>query len=141
MKRIGLILFILLAALQSHAQQRHLDSLVQLERTYLREDSVRAKLLTDIARRYSAINPEIGILYAEKGIQLGEKLPDKKFLAGAFSAMGTNRLSQRDYPAALSYYQKALEINERIGNFMRGISTSCEMSVAIAPIVMAGPVY
>ncbi len=114
--RCGLVFLVLLASLRGQAQQRHLDSLVQLERTYLREDSVRAKLLTDIARRYSAINPEIGIDYAEKGIRLGEKLPDKKFLAGAFSAMGTNRLSQPDYPAALSYYQKALEINERIGN-------------------------
>ncbi len=114
--RCGLLLLLLFASLKGYAQQRQLDSLIQLEKTYLREDTVRAKLLTDIARRYYSIDPNTGIKYADKGIQLAEKLPDKKFLAGALSAMGANKLSQADYPAALENYQKALEINERLGN-------------------------
>jgi len=31
--------------------------------------------------------------------------------------MGGNNLSQADYPAALENYQKALEINDRLGNW------------------------
>ena len=114
--RAVLLFFLVFAALKGHAQQRQLDSLLQLEKTYLREDTVRAKLLTDLARRYYSVDPSVGIKFAEKGIQLGEKLPDKKFLASALSAMGGNKLSQADYPGALESYQKALEINERIGN-------------------------
>lgn len=123
MQRYGLLFLLLLAALKVQAQQPSLDSLLQLEKTYLQEDSIRAKLLNDIARRYYAVNPGIGIRFAEKGIQLGAKLPDKKFLAGAYSAMGANTLTQADYPTALENYQKALEINEQLGN-LQGIGNN-----------------
>ena len=116
MRRLGRVFLFIFAAWNVQAQQPSLDSLLGVEKTYLREDSIRAKLLNDIARRYYAIDPSVGIRYAEKGIQLGEKLPDKKFLAGAFSAMGANTLTLADYPAALENYQKALDINQRIGN-------------------------
>lgn len=117
LQRIGLLLLLLLIAMKGLCQQRQLDSLLQLEKTYIQEDSVRAKLLTDIARRYYSIDPATGIKYAEKGIQLAEKLPDKKFLAGAYSVMGANNLTQADYPSALDNYQKALKINESLGNW------------------------
>ncbi|MFN0214118.1 MAG: tetratricopeptide repeat protein [Saprospiraceae bacterium] len=123
-QRSGLILLlILLATLQVQAQQRHLDSLLNLEKNYIQEDTIRAKLLADIARRHYTINPNIGVNYAEKCIKLSEKLPDKKFLASALSAMGGNRLSLADYPEALENYQKALEINERLGN-LQGIGNN-----------------
>lgn len=121
-QRIALLMFLLTAS-KGQAQQPSLDSLLQVERTYLKEDSIRAKLLTDIARRYYSIDPVVGARYAAKGIQLGEKLPDKKFLAGAHSAMGANKLTQSDYPAALEHYQKALQINERLGN-LQGIGNN-----------------
>jgi len=115
-QRCGFLILILLAAWKGQAQQRQLDSLLQLEKTYLREDTIRAKLLNDLARRYYSIDPNIGIQFAQKGILLGEQLPDKKFLASSFSAAGGNYLTLTNYPFALEYYQKALEINERIGN-------------------------
>lgn len=113
----------LLFAAPVWGQQSQLDSLLRLEKNYLQEDTVRAKLLNEIARRYYAIDPSRGITYAEKGIRLGEKLPDKKFLASAYSAMGANTLTAADYPAALDNYQKALEINERLGN-LQGIGNN-----------------
>ncbi|MBK6996560.1 MAG: tetratricopeptide repeat protein [Lewinellaceae bacterium] len=121
--RCGLLLLVILASWKVQAQQRQLDSLVHLEKTYDREDSVRVKLLTDLARRYNAVSPSTGFKYAQKGVQLGEKLPDKKFLATALSVMGANRLIQADYPAALENYQKALQINERLGN-LQGIGNN-----------------
>ncbi len=98
------------------AQQLPLDSLLRMESRYQKEDTVRAKLLTDIARRYYAVDPSKGISYANKAIQLGEKLQDKKILAGAYSSMGANTLTLADYPAALANYLKALELNQTIGN-------------------------
>ncbi len=123
MKRLGLFLLLFFSALKVSAQQMSLDSLLRLEKNYTLEDSVRVKLLNDIARRYYAIDPSTGIKFAEKAILLGEKLPDKKFLASAFSAMGANTLTLADYPTALDNYQKALEINERIGN-LQGIGNN-----------------
>lgn len=105
------------------AQQRQLDSLARLEKTYLAEDTVRAKLLNDLARGYYAVAPTKGIEYADKGIALSEKLADKKFLAGAYSAKGTNKMALSDYTAALDYYQRALAINQRLGN-QQGIANN-----------------
>lgn len=99
-----------------HGQQRQLDSLVGLEKTCLAEDTVRVKLLTDIARRFYSVNAANGLEYADKAIVLAEKLGDKKLLAGAYSAKGTNEMALADYAAALDYYQKALAINEKLGN-------------------------
>lgn len=115
-QRFGFLLLFFLIAINGQAQQQPLDSLLQLEKTYIQEDTVRAKLLTDIARRYYSLNPNIGIVYAEKAIQLAKKLPDQNFLAKAYSVMGTNKLVQADYTYALENYQKALAINERLGN-------------------------
>lgn len=119
----GLLLLLLLCSFKGQAQQRQLDSLLQLEKSYVQEDSVRVKLLTDIARRYYAIDPSVGVKFATKAIQIGEKLPEKKFLANAYSAMGGNKLSLADYPVALENYQNALEINERLGN-LQGIGNN-----------------
>lgn len=96
--------------------QRSLDSLLRLEKTYLTEDTVRAKLLTDIARAYYGVAPLKGLEFAEKAIVLTGMLPDKKFLAGAYSAKGSSKMALGEYPAALEFYQKAMAINERIAN-------------------------
>lgn len=116
-------LFSLFMASVASAQSVPLDTLLRQEKTYLQEDTIRAKLLTDIARRYYAVNPNQGIVFADKAIVLSEKLADKKFLAGAYSARGANYLVLSDFPAALQSYQKALEINERLGN-LQGIANN-----------------
>ncbi len=122
-QRCGILFLVLLASWKGQAQQRQLDSLLQLEKTYLQEDTIRAKLLNDLARRYYSIDPNIGIKFAEKGVQLGTKLSDKKLLSSALSALGGNYLTLADYPSALENYQKALEINERIGN-LQGVGNN-----------------
>lgn len=123
MHRIGLCFLFCIGVFSAWAQQPSLDSLLRMEKSYLQEDTVRARLLNDIARRYYSIDPNTGIRFAEKAIRLGEKLPDKKFLASAYSAMGANTLTLADYPRALEHYQKALEINERLGN-LQGVGNN-----------------
>jgi adenylate cyclase len=98
------------------AQQRQLDSLLRIEKNYQQEDTVRAKLLTDIARMYYSIDPNKGLIFADKAITLAEKFPEKKFLAGAQSVKGANKLTIADFAGALESYQNALSINETIGN-------------------------
>ncbi len=116
MCRLAFFFMAVLACTDLQGQQAQLDSLLRLEKTYLKEDSVRAKLLYDIARRYNAVDPSQGMKYAEMGVQLSAKQSDKKFLANALSVLGSNSLLQADYPKALDSYQKALEINEQTGN-------------------------
>lgn len=116
MRGVVVSLFLLFFGLKSTAQQLPLDSLLRMEIRYQKEDTVRAKLLTDIARRYYAVDPSKGIIFANRAIQLSEKLQDKKILAGAYSSMGANTLTLADYPAALANYLKSLELNQAIGN-------------------------
>ncbi|MCK6691227.1 MAG: tetratricopeptide repeat protein [Thermoanaerobaculia bacterium] len=117
MKTAGFIIFFIgISIAVAQAQSRRLDSLARLEKTYLTEDTVRVKLLTDLARGFYSVNPAQGLEYADKAIALGEKLSDKKYLAGAYSAKGTNKMAMADYATALDFYQKALAINARTGN-------------------------
>jgi adenylate cyclase len=98
------------------AQQRQLDSLLRIEKNYPQEDTVRAKLLTDIARMYYSTDPNKGLIFADKAIALAGKLPEKKFLAGAHSVKGANKLTLADFTGALESYQNALSVNESISN-------------------------
>ncbi len=123
MNRYRIILLFLFHGWLLPAQQLPLDSLLKMEKQYRNEDTIRVKLLTDIARRYYSVDPTTGMAFAEKAIQLGKALPDKKFLAGAYSSMGGNALTLADYPTALSNYQQALSINLEIRN-QQGIANN-----------------
>ena len=117
MRTRGLLIFLVFSSvLAAHAQQAPLDSLLHAEKTYRKADTVRVKLLTDLARRYYAIAPVQGVAYAEEAILLAEKLGEKTLLAGAYSAKGTNKMGLAEYTGALDFYQKALTINEQEGN-------------------------
>jgi adenylate cyclase len=116
MRRLAFFFMAVFAGTCLHGQGAQLDSLLRLEKNYVKEDSIRAKLLYDIVRRYNTVDPPEGRKYAENGVQVSAKLSDKKFLANALSVLGANSLLQADYPKALDSYQKALEINEQTGN-------------------------
>ncbi|MEY4902434.1 MAG: hypothetical protein RLZZ292_249 [Bacteroidota bacterium] len=105
------------------AQQRQLDSLINLEQHYLQNDTIKVKLFNDIARTFYTSNPNKGIEYAERAIELSQKLDNSKYLAMAYSAKGTNKMALSDYTAALENYQNALSINEKINN-KQGIASN-----------------
>lgn len=102
------------------AQQAPLDSLVELEQNYLKEDTIRIKLLNDLARGFYNVDPSRGVFYADKSIILAEKLKQDRLLAGDYSAKGTNKMNQADYPGAMEYYHKAFVYND-LGDFQRAI--------------------
>ncbi len=110
------ILFSLFVLTKSTAQSPLLDSLSNLAETYLKDDTIRCKILTDLARNLSPYNPGKGISYADQAILLGELLPQKKFLANAYSAKAACHLRARNFPSSLDLYLKALDINEKINN-------------------------
>jgi len=117
MRTLGLpILLVFSGLFAANAQQVPLDSLLHAEKTYRKADTVRVKLLTDLARRYYTIDPAQGVAYADEAILVAEKLGEKKLLAGAYSAKGTNKMGLTEYTAALKFYQKALAINEQEDN-------------------------
>ncbi len=92
-----------------------IDSLkMVLEQTA--EDTNRVKILNSIAYSASTINPNEGIEYAKKALQLSEKLNFLSGRAESYSNTALNLTSKADYSGALENHFKALAIQEARGS-------------------------
>ncbi|MET0244999.1 MAG: tetratricopeptide repeat protein, partial [Flavitalea sp.] len=98
------------------AQQSELDSLKQAERDYTKEDTNKVILLNQIAFSLMNSNPEEGVGYAEKAINISLKIDDKYRLAQSFNRRGVNYMRMNQSSKALEDFQKAGKIYEAIGN-------------------------
>ncbi|MET0464644.1 MAG: histidine kinase [Chitinophagaceae bacterium] len=96
----------------SQAQEPELDSLVKAEGQYLKEDTIRVKLLNDIAFFQQYVDPAKGLLYAEKAIALATKIKDDPGLARAYYVMGVDYLRSDQVSKTLEYLQKAAKMYE-----------------------------
>jgi adenylate cyclase len=104
----------------NHFSTKNLDSLVQVNKDYLKEDQHKLSLLIAIASLYEGKNPSKGIEAAAQAIELGLKLgQDAKvqlLLAEAYNINGINHAAKSDYLAAGELYEKALAINQKLDN-------------------------
>ncbi|MBS1659631.1 MAG: histidine kinase [Bacteroidetes bacterium] len=96
----------------TRAQGPQLDSLLRVERTYTKEDSVRVKLLNDIAFYQQYVDPRKGLLYAERAIALAAKINDGPGLARGYFVMGADYLRSDQVSKSLEYLQKAAKMYE-----------------------------
>lgn len=101
------------------AQEPVLDSLLKAERDYAKEDTGKVKLLNGIAFYLMNANPDIGIEYAEKAINLSLKIGDKYSLAQSYNRRGVNYMRLNQSSKALEDFQKAAKIYESIGNKLK----------------------
>lgn len=122
MRKIICILIILLPVLlpaQKKQDEGHFDSLARVlasDDFKDREDTVVAGMLIDLTYYYYDANPEKGIEYGKKGLELSQKLDWKKGSAKLNTYLGANYYTKSDYPKALEYWLKALSLNEALGN-------------------------
>jgi len=120
MKKLLLLFIISAFALkQSPAQlqgQQRIDSLLrQLPQT--KEDTNKVKLLIDLSHSFYSINPDEGLNYGNKALALAEKLDWKKGMANACRTIAGNYgYGKSDYPKALEYDTKALELFTETGD-------------------------
>lgn len=100
--------------------QELIDSLI-LVLSKSNEDINKANLYYELSLIYTKINPNEGLIYANKGILLSERINEdsEKF----YRTLGNNYLAKSDYPEALSNYFTALKINEKNNN-IQGIAAS-----------------
>lgn len=96
----------------TYAQAPKLDSLLQVERAYAREDTTRIKLLNDIAFFQQYADPAEGVRYAEMAIALATKLKNDPGLARAYYVMGVDYLRLDQVSKTLEYLQKAAKMYE-----------------------------
>ncbi|PKL84843.1 MAG: hypothetical protein CVV22_10725 [Ignavibacteriae bacterium HGW-Ignavibacteriae-1] len=118
-KVIILFVFYLATVNISFAQlqgQEKINSLLK-ELPKLKEDTNGVYLYANLSFEYYLINPEEGIKYGEKGLELAEKIAWKEGKAICYSALGVNYEGGiSDFSKAIEFYYKSLRINEELGN-------------------------
>ena len=95
-----------------HAQDAHLDSLIQAVQHYPKEDSGKVKLLNDIAFFEQYVDPLKGLEYAERAVALSTRLGYEAGLARAYYVMGADYLRSDQLSKTLDYLQKAAKMYE-----------------------------
>lgn len=74
-----------------------------------KEDTTRVNLLAGIAEAYASQNPDEGIRYGEKALDLADRLQWKPGLIHACNSLGRNYLAKADHARAIALFRKALE--------------------------------
>lgn len=98
----------------SFAQQREIDSLLNELKTNTAEDTTKINILNGLSYAYYQLNPEEGITYADRAIDLSIKLKDEKRKAFALQYKGINYGEKGEYAAALELFKQAGTILEKI---------------------------
>ena len=130
MKNTITIAFLLLSTCL-YAQKQGQDGIDSLVNAIPAEknDTIRVRMLRDIASDYRLINPDEGIKYGRQALDLAIKTKWEKGIALSYSSIASNYQYKSDYPNAFEYDFKALKKFETLGdkrgmaNCLRSIGT------------------
>ena len=111
---ILLSLYFVFCCTKSNAQD--LKSLLSVFNNKELPDTSRLIAIGDLAWAYATLNPDSGIILAQKQLILAKETHQKKFEAKALSAIGKSYANKDDYDQALNYYFKSLSLREIIGD-------------------------
>ncbi|MBL7885974.1 MAG: tetratricopeptide repeat-containing sensor histidine kinase [Flavobacterium sp.] len=106
MKKIGL----LIAVLHFHlifAQDNYIDSLKTVLNT-TKTDTTKILLYNELAQSYQYNDTELGLKYANLGLQLSKKISWEKGMAQSYSTFGINYYVQNEIKKALYSFNQAL---------------------------------
>jgi tetratricopeptide (TPR) repeat protein len=76
------------------------------------KDTMKARYFTILSALYHNINPDKGISFGNKGLELYKRDHMMIGMAKAYNALGQNYNSKNDYPMGMDYYLKSLKIYE-----------------------------
>lgn len=92
------------------AQNKQVDSLLNLIKKHNNQDTTLVKLYCDLAENYRYFNPEKMEPMAMKGLKLAEKLGYKQGIGDCMLALGISSSFMGDHTKALSYDSMAIVI-------------------------------
>lgn len=92
-----------------------LDSLIAANNAYGKEDSVKVKMLIQIAGEYQKSDPKKGVKAAEEAIAIGRRNGNPLLLAEACNKMGANLSGTGAPQEAIPYFEEARSLFERQG--------------------------
>ncbi len=145
-RHIRIFFLVLAISLQgsTYAQTTKADSLENLLKTHLTEDTIRVNLLNETGNTIFRIDADKAFDYANKAAELSDKINFPKGKAKSFWVIGNSLSYNKSEKQALEYYLKALKIAENT-NEKSGISNylyACGAKYgAIGNIIVAAEYY
>ncbi len=114
-KKILLCLLLLICVFKSYSQQQTLDS---LRYAYSKQISDTDKFRTtwDIVNYYLDVRTDSALYYADQNLTLAKKIDSLKFESASYKQIGDAFRALGDYPNALIFYLKRLEMDEKENN-------------------------
>ena len=116
--RLYIIFFLLYFSfnLQAQLKGKELADSLMGKLSERSEDTSKVNLLNELSTIYFSINPEQGINYGERALELAQKLKWKSGIAYAYLKTGSNYRMISNYPMAYELSQKALKIFEEMND-------------------------
>jgi signal transduction histidine kinase len=97
---------------QVNAQNTVIDSLKKSMATS--QDTVKAKILSDLCWEYRNVSLDSAIIYGKKAIEFSRKLKFKKHLAQSLNDLGIIYTDKAEFDKALSLYYESLAIRKQL---------------------------
>lgn len=115
-KKFIILLFLPFIVGNSYSQKQGIeliDSLKQ-ELNLTNTDTAYIRLLGKLSFQYYRFDTDSGIFYAQKALNLSEKIKWQTGIAFSYNYLGTNNAVKGNFPEALDYFNKSLSKYEEI---------------------------
>ena len=116
MHRLKITILLLISIsflLQLNAQTPEIDSLENLLLIHTKEDTIRVNLLSEMAYEQNTLDSLF--MFAKKAERIAKKIDYIKGKAVSFHLIGVYYQFTSDYPKALEYFKKSLDLSEKAG--------------------------
>src|SRR5688572_661999 len=123
MKKIVMLLLLLYTVSSIRGQNTETDSLKKLLVT-LSESPQRVLVLEGLSYAYVSAYPDTALQYALEGLQLAQKINDRRGEAYCINALGNVYFGVGDYPKSLEMYLQSLKMKERLKNQEHAIAVT-----------------
>jgi adenylate cyclase len=108
-----LIILMLIEASAQNQGQKKTDSLLSVLKSG-KPDTSKVNTLIDIANEFRFVNPDTSVYFANKAIQLAEKINFKIGIARGYGMIGFALMNLGDYEEAMKYCNDAIKLNEQL---------------------------
>jgi len=115
-KKIGFSILFLILSVIVFSQEQKQDSLLYKLKSHTQKDSIRAKLLVNIAFNMMYNKPQEAINYVDEAIQISNKLDWQDGKAHALRQKGNLYYVMANNLQALDAYHQALKISQALNN-------------------------
>ena len=110
MKKNILLVFLLINSFLLNSQLHYIDSIENLLKERTDIDTIRIKLLNDLAYKLQSIDPTKALKYAEEALECANEINDMARKTNSLRHIGIVTSRTGKYEKALEYFDKALEI-------------------------------